>query len=184
MWFPETMLLALLGGISVGEGLARASGVDDPLGRSTPTAPAISKARPTGDGTEQPQPPHKSAIQKAPGHRTEEVRFRSGGNTLAGLLVLPQKPGPYPAIAFILGSGQADRTHYGVAPHLWRHFASHGFACLSWDKPGVGQSTGDYNAQSFRDRADEALAAVRFLRGRAEVSKDRVGLWGRVPASR
>jgi pimeloyl-ACP methyl ester carboxylesterase len=65
-----------------------------------------------------------------------------------------------------------------MAPHLWRRFARHGFACLSWDKPGVGQSTGDHNAQTFRDRADEALAAVRFLRGRAEVSKERVGLWG------
>jgi pimeloyl-ACP methyl ester carboxylesterase len=178
MRFPETMLLALLGGISVGEGLARASVVDDPPGGSTPTAPATSNASPTGDGTERPQPPHRPAIQKAPGHRTEEICFRSGGNTLAGTLVLPETPGPYPAIAFVLGSGPADRTYYGMAPHLWRHFAGHGFACLSWDKPGVGQSTGDYNAQSFRDRADEALAAVRFLRGHAEVSKERVGLWG------
>jgi pimeloyl-ACP methyl ester carboxylesterase len=78
----------------------------------------------------------------------------------------------------VLGSGPADRTYYGMAPHLWRHFARQGFACLAWDKPGVGHSTGDYNTQTFRDRADEALAAVRFLRGHGGVSKDRVGLWG------
>src|SRR5262249_1477770 len=89
-----------------------------------------------------------------------------------------ETPGPYPAIAFVLGSGPADRAYYGMAPHLWRHFARRGFACLSWDKPGVGKSTGDFNAQSFRDRADEALSAVRFLRGRAGGWKDRVGLWG------
>jgi pimeloyl-ACP methyl ester carboxylesterase len=138
----------------------------------------MSRSRPTGDGDNQPQPSLEPTIPRVPGHRTEEVRFHSGGNTLAGTLVLPGTPGPYPAIAFVLGSGPADRTYYGMAPHLWRHFARHGFACLSWDKSGVGKSTGDYNAQSFRDRADEALAAVRFLRDRAEVSKDRVGLWG------
>jgi pimeloyl-ACP methyl ester carboxylesterase len=143
-----------------------------------PIAEAMSEPRPQADGNKPPQPPHKSSNQKVSGHRIEEVHFGSGGNTLAGTLVLPETPGPYPAIAFVLGSGPADRTYYGMAPHLWRHFARRGFACLSWDKPGVGQSTGDYNAQSFRDRADEALAAVRFLRGRADVWKDRVGLWG------
>src|SRR5207253_3103596 len=63
-------------------------------------------------------------------------------------------------------------------PYLWRHFASQGFACLSWDRPGVGKSSGDYERQSFPDRAAEALAAVRFLRARADIRKDRVGLWG------
>ncbi len=110
--------------------------------------------------------------------RTEEVRFRCGENDLAGVLILPETPGPYPAIAFVLGSGPSDRTYFGTAPHLWKHFARHGFACLSWDKPGVGQSKGDYNTQSFQDRAEEVLAAVNFLKGRDEISKNRVGLWG------
>jgi uncharacterized protein len=115
---------------------------------------------------------------REPGYRTEEVRFRSGENILAGVLIVPETPGPHPAVAFVLGSGPTNRTYYGTAPHLWRHFASRGFACLAWDKPGIGKSTGDYNAQSFRDRADEVLAAVRFLRGRPDVLPARVGLWG------
>jgi pimeloyl-ACP methyl ester carboxylesterase len=110
--------------------------------------------------------------------RTEEVRFRDGENTLAGVLVLPDSPGPHPAVALVAGSGPADRTYYGVAPHLWRHFASRGIVCLAWDKPGTGKSIGDYNDQSFPDRASEALAAVRYLRERAEVRKEAVGLWG------
>jgi pimeloyl-ACP methyl ester carboxylesterase len=178
MRFPETMLIALLGGLSVGEAPAPASGADDPSGRPTAIGLPVSGPRPRGDGDVEPQPPLEPAVARGPGHRTEEVRFRCGTNTLAGVLVLPETPGPYPAIAFVLGSGPADRSYYGMAPHLWGHFARHGFACLAWDKPGVGQSTGDCNAQTFRDRADEALAAVRFLGGRAEVSKDRVGLWG------
>jgi pimeloyl-ACP methyl ester carboxylesterase len=78
----------------------------------------------------------------------------------------------------VLGSGASDRTYGGVGPALGRHFARHGFACLAWDKPGVGQSTGDYHAQTFRDRADEALAALDFLRQRADIRPDCVGLWG------
>jgi pimeloyl-ACP methyl ester carboxylesterase len=110
--------------------------------------------------------------------RTEEINFRCGQNRLSGVLVLPEAPGTHPALALVAGSGPADRTYYGVGPHLWRHFASRGIVCLAWDKPGTGKSTGDYNDQSFPDRAEETLAAVRYLRGRPEVRKDAVGLWG------
>jgi pimeloyl-ACP methyl ester carboxylesterase len=129
-------------------------------------------------GADDPQERENPGRPKDDRIRTEEVQFRSGDNTLSGVLVLPDTPGPHPAIAFVFGSGRTDRNYHGVAPHLWRHFARHGVACLAWDKPGVGKSTGDFNAQTFRDRADEALAAVRFLRGRGEIRKDRVGLWG------
>jgi pimeloyl-ACP methyl ester carboxylesterase len=81
-------------------------------------------------------------------------------------------------VALVYGSDPADRTYGGVGSALADHFARHGFACLAWDKPGVGQSTGDYNAQTFRDRADEALAAVHFLQARRDIRGDRVGLWG------
>jgi pimeloyl-ACP methyl ester carboxylesterase len=109
---------------------------------------------------------------------TEEVRFRHGADVLAGTLFLPARPGPHPAVALVLGSDPVDRTYGGAGTALARHFARHGVACLSWDKPGVGESTGDHASQTFRDRADEALAAVQYLRGRADVRRDRVGFWG------
>jgi pimeloyl-ACP methyl ester carboxylesterase len=114
----------------------------------------------------------------APTLREELVSFEVDGQLRAGVLVLPATSGPHPAIVFLNGSGAADRTGYGVFPFLWRHFAAHGFACLSWDRPGIGASTGDFETQSFPDRAAEALAAVRFLRARPDIRKDRVGLWG------
>jgi uncharacterized protein len=110
--------------------------------------------------------------------REEEVHFEANGNSLSGVLVLPATPGPHPAIVFLNGAGGADRTGDGVFPYLWRHFARHGFACLSWDRPGAGEATGDFETQSFPDRAAEALAAVSWLRGRPDIRKDRVGLWG------
>jgi pimeloyl-ACP methyl ester carboxylesterase len=116
--------------------------------------------------------------QTDPSRRIEEIQFRNKDSVLAGVLVLPATPGPHPAIAFVYGSDPADRNYSGTGPVLWDHFARHGFACLAWDKPGVGKSTGDYLAQTLPDRADEALAAVRFLRQRSDIRRDQVGLWG------
>jgi uncharacterized protein len=108
----------------------------------------------------------------------EEVQFRQGENLLAGTLFRPQTRGPHPAVALVLGSGAQNRDYGGVGTAVGIHFARHGFMCLAWDKPGVGKSTGDYNAQTFRDRAEEVLAAVRWLRSRADVLPNRVGIWG------
>ena len=92
--------------------------------------------------------------------------------------IAPARPGPYPAIVLILGSEDHDRNYGGVASFLGDHFARAGFACLTWDRPGIGRSTGDFNKQTFRDRANEALAAVQFLRGRPEIGQHQIGLWG------
>jgi pimeloyl-ACP methyl ester carboxylesterase len=107
----------------------------------------------------------------------EEVRFSSGGNTLAGVLIRPRTPGPHPAVAFLNGSGDTDRTGRGLYPPIWRHFARLGFASLCWDRPGVGASSGDFEKQAFAERANEALAAVRWLRARPDI-RGAVGLWG------
>jgi pimeloyl-ACP methyl ester carboxylesterase len=125
-------------------------------------------------GASHPPPPGEKAVP----FRQQEVQFRCGDNLLAGVLILPAAPGPHPAVAFVYGSNPADRTYSGSGPLLWEHFARHGFACLAWDKPSVGRSTGDFYTHTFQDRADEALAAVRFLRGRSDIRSGQVGLWG------
>jgi pimeloyl-ACP methyl ester carboxylesterase len=81
-------------------------------------------------------------------------------------------------VLLVLGSGAKDRAYGGVGTALAKHFARNGFACMAWDKPGVGKSSGDYNAQDFRDRAEEVLAALRFLQKRTDIRRDCVGLWG------
>src|SRR5262249_41709989 len=113
-----------------------------------------------------------------PGVMVEEVQFRHEDNLLAGSLYRPHLPGRRPAVALVLGSGAQDRRYGEVGPALGQHFARKGFVCLAWDKPGGGHSTGAFNAQTFRDRAGEALAALHFVRERPEVRGDAVGLWG------
>src|SRR5262249_58614384 len=113
-----------------------------------------------------------------PAFTQQEVSFRSGDNTLKGSLLLPKTRGPHPAVAFVHRSGSLDRNDWTLHPALREHLAQHGIASLSWDKPGVGASSGDWTQQSFQDRGQEAIAAVKFLQGRPEINARRVGLWG------
>src|SRR5207302_3677364 len=76
---------------------------------------------------------------------TEETQFRHGDHVLAATLYRPPGLGRHPAIALVLGSGPVDRTYGGAGLKLGEHFARAGFVCLTWDRPGVGRSTGDYN---------------------------------------
>jgi hypothetical protein len=86
-------------------------------------------------------------VQPAAPFREEEIRFDSGGNTLAGVLVLPTTPGPYPAVAFVNGSGSLDRNVWMLHPALREQFVRHGIASLCWDKAGVGASRCDWTGQ-------------------------------------
>lgn len=88
------------------------------------------------------------------------VTFEHDGATLSGLVVLPPDGEVRAGLVFLHGSGPADAGHWSEWADV---FAGRGVASLSYDKAGVGGSEGDWTTQSFGDRADEALAAVRFL---------------------
>ncbi len=111
-------------------------------------------------------------------YHEEEVHFRSDEATLAGVLCLPPGPGPYPAVIYISGSGWAARDGLGMLPQHWETFAKRGIASLSWDKPGIGDSSGDWTAQTMEDRAREGIAAIRFIKGRSEIVPNAIGVWG------
>ena len=104
----------------------------------------------------------------------EEVSFKNGDVTLAGTLRIPSIKGQRPAIVFIHGSGPQDRD-FGTLTGL---FARRGIAVLSYDKRGVGASTGDFRQVPFYELAGDALAGVRFLKTRKEIDPDKIGVWG------
>ncbi|MGW9206683.1 alpha/beta hydrolase family protein [Embleya sp. NPDC055664] len=57
-------------------------------------------------------------------------------------------------------------------------YARAGYATLSWNKPGVAGSPGNWLDQSMEDRARETEAAIAWSRSRPDVDHARVGLWG------
>lgn len=129
------------------------------------------------------------------------VFFRSGKETLVGDLVLPEGPGPHPAILAVAGTGPQNR--YGdmvtpegeVLPHsryrwISRRLAQAGIASFYWDKRGVGQSTGgdrlpgdppgDRDAYtSVMTDVEDAESALYFLSEQPEVDAARIAVMGR-----
>jgi len=148
-------------------------------------APATSPT-PLPTVTPAPSPTPKPAMTPAPTAAWIEtdVSFPSGPDQLTGILTLPPGPGPHPAIALMSGSedpgtggkrpGASDRGHVMHAQRL----VLDGYAVLRYDPLGVGGSTDNGGFQSLEGRAQEAIAAVRYLRSRPDIRSDRVGLWG------
>ncbi|MEU0722283.1 CocE/NonD family hydrolase [Streptomyces lavendulocolor] len=111
--------------------------------------------------------------------REEKVSLRHHGKLLRGVLALPASgDGPFGVVVFVHGDGPVDATHETFYRPLWESFAREGYASLSFDKPGVGGSEGDWLDQSMADRAEETLAAVAWARARPDLDGRRVGLWG------
>lgn len=116
-------------------------------------------------------------------YRAEEVTVESvPGVRLAGTLTIPPGQGPHPAVVLVSGSGPQDRdeTLMSHKPFLVLadHLSRNGIAVLRLDDRGVGQSTGSFAGATSEDFAKDATAAVRWLRARAEVADDRVGIIG------
>lgn len=117
----------------------------------------------------------------------EDISFTQGDATIAGTLILPEGPGPHPAIVLLHGSGPLTRYSFGPYP---RFFNSLGFAVLHYDKRGTGASTGlRIDASTGApdtlwpnrypdDLLADALAAMRFLKSRTDIDPGRIGFWG------
>ena len=131
-------------------------------------------------------PPAMSHPQepKAPfPYAAQDVSFESAaGVRLAGTVLLPPGKGPFPAVVLVTGSGPQDRNEelLGHKPFLViaDFLARHGIASLRYDDRGVGKSTGNFRGGTSADFADDAEAAVHFLRVQAGIARERVGIMG------
>ena len=115
----------------------------------------------------------------------DEVLLTSQGTPLAASFLKPgSAAGPLPGVVMIVGSGgYSFRTSWkaGQFP-LWKNiseaFLAKGYAVLLLEKKGVNRSGGHWEEQSFGDRADDAIAGVRYLRSRPDIAPARVGVCG------
>jgi alpha-beta hydrolase superfamily lysophospholipase len=113
-----------------------------------------------------------------------ELTFRSGEQTLAGTLAVPQGTGPFPAVLLLPGSGPLDRNSdhkrmpLGIAGQLASLLGTAGVVTFRYDKRGVGASTGRWRAAGFSDNRDDARAALGLLAGRPEVDPRRIVVLG------
>ncbi len=102
--------------------------------------------------------------------------------TLAGTLTTPPGPGPHPCVVLVSGSGAQDRDEslMGHKPFLVLadHLTRNGIAVLRYDDRGTGKSTGDFKAGTSDDFAQDALAAIEFLKSQSKIDAKRLGIVG------
>ncbi len=109
----------------------------------------------------------------------QEVSFQTNGFSIVGDLRTPVEGEEHPAIIMVHGSGNA--TRYGAVPFepLIEIFLQKGFAVLSWDKPGNGESEGVFNNEyKLTERAEIVAEAVKILADNPTILSSSIGLWG------
>jgi alpha/beta superfamily hydrolase len=105
-----------------------------------------------------------------------DVQFAAPGATIAGTLRTPAGRAPFPAVLIISGSnGQPRSGFYSENDFIADQFVRLGVATLTFDKRGVGESTG---ASGDNGAEQVAAAAFRFLREQPEIDTARTGIWG------
>jgi pimeloyl-ACP methyl ester carboxylesterase len=105
----------------------------------------------------------------------QDVTFASSGVTLAGTLIRPAARGESPGVVLLHGSGPGPRA---ALETMAERFVADGFTALIFDKRGSGASTGSWTEGSLDDLADDALAAVAFLKSQPGIDVHHVGMWG------
>jgi pimeloyl-ACP methyl ester carboxylesterase len=111
--------------------------------------------------------------------RRQRAAFRGPGVRIVGKVTSPVTPGRHPALAIIHGSEAGARDGYDL---LVNFYTSLGFVVLSYDKRGVGESTGFYaeaaTPANIDNLAGDAVAALGVLAARRDVDPTRLGLVG------
>lgn len=142
-----------------------------------------SPARTNASGTQTAAPAQKGGVA-VPVPRfhfdrpAQRVKFRDADIDLAGALLEPEGPGPFPAVVFVHGAGRATHDEPAFVVHA-NAFLNAGFAVLTYDKRGSGESTGNLELADYEDLARDVASAVRLLRSRREISPGKIGLMGR-----
>jgi pimeloyl-ACP methyl ester carboxylesterase/ketosteroid isomerase-like protein len=109
---------------------------------------------------------------------TKAFYKNSSGINLGGTLFLPKKPNGK-AIVLVHGSNAQDRNGYASIIRLPADvLARNGTIVLTYDKQGVGSSSGNWEGESFEQLAEDALAGIRYLKSNKQLKLTKIGLGG------
>lgn len=113
-------------------------------------------------------------------YRETDVMIPAAGAQLAGTITEPITSGPHPGIVVVHGAERGERHFYDVWVAI---YASLGIDVLTYDKRGVGSSTGAFPGEFPSDAAlttyaDDAAAARDFLSRWPGVDARHVGFHG------
>jgi pimeloyl-ACP methyl ester carboxylesterase len=107
---------------------------------------------------------------------SREVTVRSDDVSLVGAVFFPAR-GVAGTILMHPGSGPSDRDNDVYFPPIREHLLEAAVAVCSFDKRGVGASTGRWQEAGIIEQADDLLACLAALEADPTVPKP-VGLFG------
>jgi hypothetical protein len=127
-----------------------------------------------------PQDPQEFPYQQ------EEVAFANEADkvTLAGTLTLPAEDSVTAVVILVSGSGGQDRNEESPGLNhrpflvLSDYLTRQGIGVLRYDDRGVGASGGSRKFATTYDYAEDAAAAVRYLRQREDMKDVKIGIAG------
>ncbi|RUT48267.1 alpha/beta hydrolase [Paenibacillus anaericanus] len=109
----------------------------------------------------------------------QKIEIQTPNGVLKGTLALPTDyAGEIGLVVFVHGDGEINDTYDGGYKPLWEKLASVGYASLSWSKPGIHGSEGNWLDQSMDDRAEEVIQAINWAKSLPMIDDTRIGLWG------
>ncbi|MBI2912332.1 MAG: alpha/beta hydrolase [Chloroflexi bacterium] len=105
----------------------------------------------------------------------KSVHFYSDGLKLAGVLFLPATPGPHAGVVLCHGFTGVKEL---ILPDYARRFVDAGFAALTFDYRGFGESEGPRWRLIPGEQVIDIRNAITFLQCQPEVDAQKIGLWG------
>lgn len=125
-----------------------------------------------------------AADSDRPPYDSQDVRFASGRFTIVGSLLTPRSAAPHPVIVYVWGSGPTDIKKHIERSQILKKFLARGFAVLLYDKPGSGQSSGEFDhSHLFAELAGILVDAIAVLKQNDAINPRAIGLYGSSQAS-
>jgi alpha-beta hydrolase superfamily lysophospholipase len=107
----------------------------------------------------------------------ERVTVPVPGGVLEAVLAHPEGAARG-LVVFVHGDGPVDATQDGLYRPWFEAAADAGFTTLSWSKPGVGGSTGNWLRQDMNERAAEVAHVLDWAAAQPGLATETIVLWG------
>lgn len=117
-------------------------------------------------------------------YASEDVQFdnEAAGIQLAGTLTFPNNVNNPPLVVMVSGSGPQNRNSE-IMNHrpfwVWAdHLTRQGIAVLRYDDRGIAESEGDFATATTQNFAEDAQAAINYLRQQERFAESPIGIIG------
>lgn len=109
--------------------------------------------------------------------KESEIVIETKKGKLAGFIARPKKQ-TKGIVIFVHGDGGQNATQDGGYKPLMERFAKQGYTSISWSKPGIGGSEGNWLNQSMEDRSNEVLEVINWAEKIDYLNTKKIVLWG------